>query len=117
MVRSIRDWPWSSYRATSGRSDVPEFLTVDWILSQFDSERSRAVSAFRLFVQQGEGIDVWKELRAGAFLGTDAFVEQLTPLLKEQSIDPEIRKEERFATRPSLEELFLGGRFREGNSQ
>jgi len=33
-------------------------------------------------------------------------VEQLKPLLKEQPVDPEIRKEERFATRPSLEELF-----------
>lgn len=29
-------------------------------------------------------------------------------LLKEQPVDPEIRKEERFATRPSLEELFSG---------
>ena len=29
MVRSVRDWPWDSYRATSDQSDVPEFLTVD----------------------------------------------------------------------------------------
>ena len=108
MVRGVRDWPWSSYRTTSGQSDVPEFLTVGWILSQFDPDRARAVSAFRRFVRQGRGIDVWEELHAGAFLGTDAFVEQLKPLLKEQPVDPEIRKEERFATRPSLEELFSG---------
>jgi len=43
MVRGVRDWPWSSYRTTSGQSDVPEFLTVDWILSQFDPDRARAV--------------------------------------------------------------------------
>ena len=106
MVRSVRDWSWSSYRATSGQRDVPKFLTVDWILLQFDPDRARAVSAFRRFVRQGQGIDVWEELRAGAFLGTDAFVEQLKPLLKEQPVDPEIRKKERFAARPSLEELF-----------
>jgi len=66
MVRSVRDWPWSSYRATSGQSDVPEFLTVDWVLSQFDRDRARAVPAYRRFVRQGRGIDVWEELRAGA---------------------------------------------------
>ncbi|HCP32408.1 TPA: hypothetical protein DIT45_04100 [Candidatus Acetothermia bacterium] len=47
-------------------------------------------------------------MRAGAFLGTDTFVEQMKPLLKEKPVDPEIRKEERFAARPSLEKLFSG---------
>jgi len=41
-------------------------------------------------------------------LGTDVFMEQITPLLNNKPVDPEIRKEERFATRPSLEELFSG---------
>jgi len=33
-------WKWSSYRATAGMVlvPVPEFLTVDWILSQFGKE-------------------------------------------------------------------------------
>jgi len=108
MVRSVRDWPWSSYRATSGHANIPEFLAIDWLLSQFDPDPASAVRAYRRFVQQGRGIHVWKELRAGAFLGTDAFVKQLEPLLKEQPVDPEIRRRERFAARPSLEELFGG---------
>jgi len=29
MVSSAKDWPWSSYRAMSGQSDVPEFLHID----------------------------------------------------------------------------------------
>ena len=106
MVRSIRDWPWSSYRATSGQVDVPDFLTIDWILLQFDSDRRPAICAYRKFVRQGRGIDVWEELRAGAFLGTDSFVDQLRPLFKEKPFDPDYRKRERFAARPSLEELF-----------
>lgn len=108
MVRSEWDWPWSSYRAMSGQTTVPGFLMVDWVLSQFDSDRARAVRAYRRFVQQGRGIDVWRDLRAGAFLGTAAFVEQLKPLLKERLSDPEIGKRERFVTRPGLEELFSG---------
>jgi hypothetical protein len=106
MVRSVRDWPWSSYRATSGQVAVPDFLTIDWILSQFDLDRGPAIRAYRKFVRQGRGIDVWEELRAGAFLGTDSFVDQLRPLFKEKPFDPDYRKRERFATRPSLEELF-----------
>jgi len=106
MVRSVRDWPWSSYRATSGQIDVPDFLTIDWILSQFDSDRERAIYAYRKFVRQGRGIDVWEELRAGAFLGTNSFVDQLRTLFKEKPFDPDYRKRERFAARPSLEKLF-----------
>jgi len=106
MVRSVRDWPWSSYRATAGQTEVPEFLAVDWVLSQFDSDRERAVRAYRRFIRQGRGINVWDELRAGALLGSDGFVDQLRPLLKEKPLDPEYRKRERFAARPSLEELF-----------
>ena len=108
MVRSVRDWPWSSYRATSGQVDVPDFLAIDWILSQLDSDRGPAICAYRTFVRQGRGIDVWEELRAGAFLGTDSFVDQLRPLFKEKPFDPDYRKRERFAARPSLEELFAG---------
>jgi REP element-mobilizing transposase RayT len=106
MVRGVRDWPWSSYRATLGQVSAPDFLTIDWILSQFDSDRGPAICAYRKFVRQGRGIDVWKELRSGAFLGTDSFVDQLRPLFKEKPLDPDYRKRERFATRLSLEELF-----------
>jgi hypothetical protein len=58
-------------------------------------------------MRQGLGIDVWEELRAGAFLGTDSFVDRLCPLLTEKPVDPEIRKEERFVARPNLKELFV----------
>jgi putative transposase len=32
MVRSAKDWPWSSYRATAGLAEVPHFLTVGCVL-------------------------------------------------------------------------------------
>ncbi|MCK4681686.1 addiction module toxin RelE, partial [Candidatus Bipolaricaulota bacterium] len=71
-----------------------------------DHDRERAVHAYRRFVRQGRGIDVWEELQAGAFLGTDGFLDRLRPLLKEKPLDPDFRKRERFAARPSLKELF-----------
>jgi hypothetical protein len=30
MVRSAKDWPWSSYRATAGLTSCPDFLTTDF---------------------------------------------------------------------------------------
>ncbi len=105
-ARSAKDWPWSSYRATSGQADAPGFLATDWILSQFDSQRERAVRAYRKFVRQGRGVEVWESLRAGCLLGTEAFVEAMRPALLEQPLDQNVLRRERDAARPTLEKLF-----------
>ena len=55
-----------------------------------------------------DGMSVWGELRAGSLLGSKQYVERLRPLLRDKRFDPEFRKRERFAARPSLEELFAG---------
>lgn len=34
MVRTADEWPWSNYRATSGMSQPPDWLTVNWTLSK-----------------------------------------------------------------------------------
>jgi len=107
MVRSVRDWPWSSYPATVGEQQPPAFLTVEQILIQFDPDRKRATYAYRQFVRQGQGVDVWDKLQAGLLLGSDRFVDRLRPLLNDKPLDPEYRKCERFATRPSLQQLFV----------
>lgn len=106
MVRSTKDWPWSSYRATAGQSDAPEFLNIDWILSQFDSRRDRAVRAYRRFVRQGRNVDVWEKLRAGSLLGSEAFVEKMRPRLLDTPLDQNVLRRERDAARPSIEEIF-----------
>ena len=106
LVQSVRDWPWSSYHATAGQTEVPGFLAVGWVRSQFDPDQERAVRAYRRFIRQQRGINLQDELRAGALLGTDGFVDQLRPLLKEKPVDPKYLKREHFAARPSLGELF-----------
>ena len=106
MARSAKDWKWSSYRATSGQADGPEFLSTDWVLSQFDADLTRAQKAYRRFVRQGRGVEIWDELRHGNLLGSESFVEEITPLLDEQRTETEIPRTERLAGRPSLNELF-----------
>ncbi|MCK4600419.1 transposase [Candidatus Bipolaricaulota bacterium] len=106
MVRSARDWPWSSYRATSGQVEAPQFLAIDWILSQLEAKRGPAIRAYRRFVAEGGGVNAWNDLRAGSLLGSEAFIERMRPVLLNAPLDPNILRRERDAARPSLAELF-----------
>jgi len=106
MVRSARDWRWSSYRATAGMGEGPGFLTTDWILAQFHRSPTRATALYRQFVKQGRGVDVWTGLRGGILLGSDEYVGKLRPLLSDYETLKEVPRRERLAARPSLDELF-----------
>jgi putative transposase len=108
MVRSVRHWPWSSYRATAGQEKPLPLLTTEWILSQFSTDLQQATIQYRQFVRQGRGVDVWDELRGGVLMGSERFVEEMTPLLREASRRKEIPRRERLVSRPSLDELFAG---------
>jgi REP element-mobilizing transposase RayT len=46
-VNRAGDWPWSSYRATTGDAEAPAWLETDGLLAQFGSRRSRAVAGVR----------------------------------------------------------------------
>lgn len=45
------EWPWSSYRATVGRTAPPRFLSVMEVLDHFGPTVQRAREAFRVFVE------------------------------------------------------------------
>jgi putative transposase len=53
VCRAAGEWPWSSYRGTSGAGAAPRFLSVDMILAQFGRDRARARSAYAQFVREG----------------------------------------------------------------
>ena len=106
MVRSVRDWRWSSYRATAGQVESPEFLTANWLLAQFDRNPAKALHAYRTFVKHGGDVAVWEDVKAGMLMGSDSFVQSLRPLLRYVEENREFRREERLATRPTLKELF-----------
>jgi len=112
IVRHPRYWKWSSYRATAGESQTPEFLSVDWILAQFASPRRKrqAQLAYRRFVAQGRGKTIWDQLRGGVLLGGDRFVRKLAPLLKDITRQKDIPKAQRYVARPSLAKLFKGAK-------
>ena len=78
MVRSAKDWPWSSYRATAGLSTAHPALTTDWILSGFSPIRKAAQSEYREFVQRGRGQPTpWESLKNQIYLGSESFVDDM----------------------------------------
>ncbi len=106
MVRSTKDWKWSSYRATAGQVEAPGFLTTDWLLAQFGKSRSAATRAHRAFVKQGRGADVSEDAVSGVLMGSRAFIDEMRPLLTDVAENREYKRDEGLAARPALDELF-----------
>jgi len=106
-------WKWSSYRATIGLEKRPSFLTIDWLLSQFDGRKRVAMEKYRRFVMEGIGKESpWEALKGQIFYGTDGFIKRLSGLLDEKGKTKEVPRLQRYAVRPSLRELFNGKRGR-----
>ncbi|NNE64893.1 MAG: transposase [Gammaproteobacteria bacterium] len=78
MVRSVKDWRWSSYRSTAGLTTAPEWLKIDWLLSCFARRKKLAMERYREFVSQGRRKpSPWNALRKQIYLGDDEFVEKM----------------------------------------
>jgi putative transposase len=84
LVRSARDWRWSSYRATSAEEPAPEWLETRWTRRNFGREASRAIRRYRKFVAEGVrgSGSPWEAVRAQIYLGGDEFLEEVRQRLK-----------------------------------
>jgi len=97
LVRSAKDWPWSSYRATAGLATSHPCLTVDWVLSEFGKKKREACEQYRVFVQEGKNQpSPWASLKNQLYLGSDEFVEDMLDRLgEEQSLSDIPKKQKR----------------------
>jgi len=106
VVSSPGEWKWSSFRATAGLERPREFLSIDWVLSQFHHNAREAQNLYREFVISGmEKESPWRELKGRIILGRDGFVDTIQALLGKKRIIKEIPRVERFAARPPLSEI------------
>ena len=107
MVEHPEKWKWSSYRPTATGQHVPDFLSVNWILSQFANKQAKARLLYMKFVEAGFEIQCspWSNLISQTLLGSESFVETMQGYLKSNSKNTEIPKLQRYAGRPSLTKL------------
>jgi REP element-mobilizing transposase RayT len=105
LVESPAGWRWSSYRATASAKGTPDWLTTRWILRRFDAQDGRARRAYRRFVAEGmDAASPWRNLRAGAFLGGEAFLRAMRERASRKSSD-QIPAAARRPDRPSADEI------------
>ena len=82
IVRSVKDWPWSSYRATAGFAAAHPWLQTDWILSAFGRRRKIARERYRKFIAESKDLSSpWSQLKNQLFLGSSEFVSKMQSLV------------------------------------
>jgi putative transposase len=73
ICREPQEWLWSSYRATAGIDQPPDWLASDRLLAGFGPDRARAQAAYRQFVFAGIGKTLEDEI-IGERIGTEPFL-------------------------------------------
>ena len=82
MVRSVEEWPWSSYRATTAPARAPSFLNTKGLLAGFGRPKRAAIEKYKQFISEGRGNpSPWQALRNQVYLGSERFVENLQAMI------------------------------------
>jgi putative transposase len=105
-VKSAMDWRWSSFRATAGLSESPEWLDTS-LLENFGRTAHAARAAYRRFVREGaaESYKPWNEMRNQVVLGSVAFERRLGRLSRAGPSPDEIPKRQRLIGRPGMSQI------------
>ena len=78
MVSDVAEWPWSSFPAMVGKTEIPEWMEVDELLGCFGKRRKSAMAKYLDFVRAGIGLKpIWKQMSHPNFLGDESFVEKV----------------------------------------
>jgi len=88
MVKSLRQWRWSSHRAMLGVESGPRWLLVEALLAQFARGLALARERYERFVAQGMPAKApWDGVRGQIYLGDDRFVDRMQRKLGRQADD------------------------------
>ena len=95
MVNDAADWPWSSYGAMIGPVSPP-WLTTDWILGQFGTDRQQAIARYVDFVRAGVGLPtLWEKLQNQIYLGSEQFVQRMQKEIESLQVLQEVPRAQR----------------------
>jgi len=103
MVMQAGNWKWSSYQAMTGEIAAPQWLSVNYLLSQFSKQRKTAMRKYQEFVNDGlVNGPIWGQLNNQIYLGDAAFIEKAQKHLAGQHEDIQIPRRQKRAKPESL---------------
>jgi len=106
IVNDPKDWYWSAYCQRIGLHKGISCLFSDWILSQLNPERNKAITTYQEFVLSGiDEESPLKKVKGQLILGSEHFIQKIGYLIKKQE-ELEIPKKQRYVTRPPLSDIF-----------
>jgi putative transposase len=106
LTQTAGQWRWSSYRATAGLTQRPNWLEVEWTLARF-APRKGAHQRYRRFVAEGKGSGYapWEELVSQVYLGGEAFLSHVQKMAGASPRSRENPRPQRIPIRPGLADL------------
>lgn len=107
MVERPEDYRWSSYRATAGLDETPEWLDVDSALSMFGSDRETSEANYREFVlAKIDGEDcLWDRAINGIYLGTERWAKKMRAIVERKPRSTDHPRKHRAIGRPKMHEV------------
>jgi hypothetical protein len=116
MAADPGKWIWSSYCATAGFSEQPEWLNISWVLGCFGDDVVKARQEYVSFVHQGMkwGESIWDDLKKQIYLGSDEFIERVQDYRNKEMDLEDIVKEQVSAPRKEIKEYLSYSDRREG---
>ncbi len=108
IVKNLKDWEWNSYQEIIGEKKTTNGVDIKAVLDQFDGkDQKRAKAIYLEYIHSKiEEDSSLKNLKGGIILGSPEFIEKIKNYFKNQKKELEIPTRERFAFRPTLEEIF-----------
>jgi REP element-mobilizing transposase RayT len=95
IVNVPEAYEWSSYRATAGLADAPEWLDVHGVLATFGDEAVIARYRYREFIAASDGKSPWDDLVGGMYLGSEEWLNQVRKHIESRAIDAEHPRRQR----------------------
>lgn len=103
LVSHPKDYTWSSFRAILGLEKCPSWLSVKWILSQFDNKLVLARTRYHDFVVDGIHENNNQDNFKNAFiLGSEQFLEKIKEY---EIVDKEVPIKQLLHLRPDLQKI------------
>jgi REP element-mobilizing transposase RayT len=104
IVQQPEAYRWSSYRATAGLDDAPDWLDVKAALEAFSDDRADAQLRYREFVSDriASSDCLWDQLTNGMYLGTDDWTKRMRAMVESRPRSTDHPKAQRAVGRPKM---------------